>query len=126
MGRSAVRGIRGAINVAQNTKSEIISATRELLIKMAKANHVKKEDIVSVFFSMTTDLDAVYPAVAARELGWTAVPLMCSVELPVSGSMPLCIRVLIQINTETVQQDIKHIYLREARSLRADLFEDNT
>ncbi len=126
MGRSAVRGIRGAINVAQNSKSEIISATRELLIKMAKANHVKKEDIVSIFFTMTTDLDAVYPAVAAREMGWTTVPLMCSVEVPVSGSMPLCIRVLMQINTETVQQDIKHIYLRETRSLRADLFEDNT
>jgi chorismate mutase len=126
VGRSAVRGIRGAINVSQNNKCEIISSTRELLIKMAKANHVKKEDISSIIFTMTADLDAVYPAAAARELGWITVPLLCAVEVSVPDSLPQCIRVLMQINTELSQQEIIHIYLREARQLRADLVTDNT
>jgi chorismate mutase len=126
VGRSAVRGIRGAINVSNNTKCEIIPATRELLIKMAKANHVKKEDISSIFFTMTADLDAVYPAAAARELGWINVPLLCAVEVSVPDSLPQCIRILMQVNTELSQQEIIHIYLREARQLRADLVTDNT
>ena len=126
MGRSAVRGIRGAINVSQNTKAEIITATRELLIKMAKANHVKKEDIASIFFTMTSDLDAAYPAAAARELGWIAVPLLGAVEVSVPDSIALCIRILMQVNTELSQQEIIHVYLREARVLRADLITDNT
>lgn len=126
MGRCVVRGVRGAINVMQNSRAEILSSTRELLIKMAKANGVRKEDIASIFFSVTGDLNAVFPAEAARELGWTEVPLFCAVEIPVPGSLPLCIRVLFHINTELPQSAIKHIYLREARVLRADLAANNT
>lgn len=126
MGRSVVRGIRGAINISQNSESEITGATRELLIKMAKANYVKQEDIVSIFFTLTSDLNAAFPATAARELGWIHVPLLCSVEVDVPNAMPLCIRVMMQVNTELTQKQVKHIYLREARSLRADLAMDNT
>ena len=126
VGRSVVRGIRGAINVSQNSAGEITQATRELLIKMAKANQVKKEDIASVYFTLTPDLNAVFPASAARELGWDNVPLLGAVEVDVPGALAFCIRVLMLINTENSQAQIKHIYLREARSLRADLTNDNT
>ena len=126
MGCCMVRGVRGAINVTQNTKSEIYSATQELLIKMSEANKVKKEDITSIFFTMTADLNAAYPAAKARELGYIDVPLLCGVEVSVPDSLPFCIRVLMLINTELGQKEIKHIYLREARNLRADLAMDNT
>lgn len=127
VGRSVVvRGIRGAINVSQDSSPEILGATRELLIKMAKANHVKKEDIASIFFTMTPDLKAVFPAAAARELGWTDVPLLGAVEVDVPGALAFVIRVLMHVNTELSQAEIKHIYLREARDLRADLVRDNT
>lgn len=126
MGRSVVRGIRGAINVSQNSSSEILQATRELLVKMVKANHVKKEDIASIFFTLTPDLNATYPASAARELGWTDVPLFCAVEIDVPGALAFCIRILMHVNTELKQPEVKHIYLRDARTLRADLFPDNT
>jgi chorismate mutase len=120
-----VRAIRGAINVTENTESEIIEATRELLNKIAQANNLEKEDIISVFFTLTSDLNAVFPAVAARELGWNEVPLLCAVETDVPGAMAFCVRVMMHINTELSQSQIKHIYLREARNLRADLA-DNT
>jgi chorismate mutase len=121
-----VRGIRGAISVTQNSASEIHQATRELLIKMAKANQVKKEDIASIFFTLTPDLNAAYPAAAARELGWIHVPLICAVEVDVPQALPYCIRVLMHVNTELAQSAVKPIYLREARGLRVDLFPDNT
>jgi chorismate mutase len=123
---SAVRGIRGAINVSANSKAEIHQATRELLGKMSKANQVKKEDIASIYFTMTPDLTAAYPATAARELGWIHVPLICAVEIDVPEALPFCIRILMLVNTELSQSAIKHIYLREARALRADLISDNT
>lgn len=126
MGGSVVRGIRGAINVSQNSACEITQATRELLTKMAKANQVKKEDIASIFFTLTPDLNAVFPATAARELGWNNVPLIGSIEVDVPGSLAFCIRILIHINTTKTQSEIKHIYLRDARKLRADLTDDNT
>lgn len=125
MGR-VVRGIRGAINVAENSASEILIATRELLMEMAKANHVKLEDVASTFFTLTPDLNAVFPAAAARELGWTDVPLFCAVEVDVPGALAFCIRVLMLVNTELGQPEVKHIYLREARSLRVDLTHNNT
>lgn len=125
MGCSVVRGIRGAITVTENTESDIIEATRELLVKIVQTNNVQKEDIVSVFFTLTPDLTAVFPAVAARELGWTEVPLLCSVEADVQGAMAFCVRIMMHVNTELAQSQVKHIYLREARNLRADLA-DNT
>lgn len=126
MGCSVVRGVRGAINVSQNSSAEILQATRELLIKMAKANHVKEEDIASIFFTLTPDLNAVFPAAAARDLGWTNVPLLCAAEVDVPGALAFCIRVLMHVNTQLSQPEVKHIYLREARQLRADLITDNT
>ena len=126
MGRCVVRGIRGAITVAENSAAEILQATRELLIKMAKANQIKPEQIAGIIFSATPDLYAAVPAAAARELGWTYVPLFDTVEIAVPGALPRCIRVLMLVNTELGQAAVKHIYLREARSLRQDLTPDNT
>lgn len=125
MGSSVVRGIRGAINVAENNKAEILEATRELLVKITQENNVQKEDIVSVFFTLTPDLNAVFPAAAARELGWDEVPLLCASEVDVPGALSFCIRVMMHVNTTLHQSQVRNIYLREARNLRADLA-DNT
>jgi len=119
-----VRGIRGAITVNNNTKEEIIKFTKELLITLQKENDFKIEDIVSVFFSVTPDLNAAFPARAARELGWKQVPLFDMQEIGVSGSLPRCIRILIQINCSKNQTEIKHCYLRGARILRKDLVKE--
>jgi len=116
-----VRGIRGAITVNSNTKEEIIEKTKELLITLKKENDFKIEDITSIFFSVTSDLNAVFPAQAARELGWKQVPLFDMQEIEVPGSMPRCIRILIQINCQKSQKEIKHCYLRGATILRKDL-----
>ncbi|NLZ93856.1 MAG: chorismate mutase [Firmicutes bacterium] len=126
MGCSVVRGIRGAITVPENSKAEILQATKELLHKMAVANNVQQQEIVSIIFSATPDLTACFPAAAARELGWTHVPLLDTVEMNVPGSLPLCIRVLMHVNTHMNQVEVKHIYLREASLLRPDLSLDNT
>lgn len=126
MGGSLVRGIRGAINVSQNDKLEIIQATTELLTKMVEENNLEKEAIASIFFTLTPDLNAAFPAAAARKLGWIDVPLLGSVEVDVPEALAFCIRVLMLVNTDLRQNELKHIYLREARSLRVDLANDNT
>jgi chorismate mutase len=126
VGCCAVRGVRGAVSIANNTKQDIVLNTRQLLVKMVEANQIQKEDIAGIFFTMTPDLNAVFPAEAARELGWTEVPLICSVEIAVPDSLKRCVRVMMYINTEASQKEVKHIYLGEARSLRADLLTDNT
>ena len=117
-----VRGIRGAITVNSNTKEEIIEITKELLIVLLRENNFKIEDIVNVFFSATPDLNAAFPAQAARELGWNRVPLLDMQEIEVPGSLPKCIRILIQINCQKSQTEIKHCYLKGAKILREDLF----
>jgi chorismate mutase len=118
----SLRGIRGATTVNENQASEILAATRELLKAILSANPgVKLSDLSTVWFTCTHDLDAAYPAQAARELGWTQVPLMCACEIPVPGSLPRCIRVLLQWNTDQPQDSIRHVYLRDAISLRPDL-----
>lgn len=117
----ACRGIRGAISVESNTEEAILAATRRLLERMMEANEVRVEDLASVIFTMTSDLDAVYPAVAARALGWVHTPLMCVQEMAVPGSLPRCIRVLLHWNTDRSTRDIQHIYLGEAQRLRPDL-----
>jgi chorismate mutase len=119
-----VRGIRGAITVGSNTKEEIIEKTKELLITLKKENGFKIEDITSVFFSATPDLNAAFPARAARELGWNRVPLFDMKEIEVPGSLPRCIRILIQINCQKSQTEIKHCYLRGAEILRKDLVKE--
>ena len=120
-----VRGIRGAITVNSNTKEEIIEITKELLITLQRENNFKIEDIVSVFFSATSDLNAAFPAQAARELGWDRIPLFDMQEIEVPGSLPRCIRILVQINCQKSLQEIKHCYLRGAKILRKDLIKKN-
>ncbi len=115
------RGIRGAICVDINDAGAIVAATRELLERIVAANSVAAEDIAAVIFTATPDLDAAYPARAARDMGWTAVPLMCMQEMAVVGSLPRCIRVLVLWNTDRPADQIRHVYLGKARTLRPDL-----
>ena len=119
-----VRGIRGAITVNSNKKEEIIERTKELLIALLRENNFKIEDLVSILFSATPDLNAAFPARAARELGWNRVPLLDMQEIEVPESLPKCIRVLIQINCQKSQTEIKHCYLRGAEILRKDLVKE--
>lgn len=105
----------------ENEAGAILSATAELLREIVAANDMDEQDIASVLFTVTPDLDAVYPAVAARHMGWTRTALLCLPEMPVPGSLPRCIRVLIHWNTERSIDEIRHVYLREARRLRPDL-----
>jgi chorismate mutase len=117
-----IRGIRGAAVAPSNTPQAILEATQELLQALLAANpSLLVEDIASAFFTLTPDLDAVHPAHAARQLGWTQVPLLCAQEIPVPGSLPRCIRVLIHWNTPLPQPEIRHIYLGAAAALRPDL-----
>ena len=119
-----VRGIRGAITVDSNNKEEIIKKTKELLVTLKKENDFMIEDIVSTFFSVTPDLNAAFPAQAARELNWDRVPLFDMKEIDVPGSLPRCIRILVQINCQKSQAEMKHCYLRGARILRKDLMNE--
>jgi len=116
-----LRGIRGATTVEDNTKEAILQATDELLQAIIQANGVERDDVASVFFSTTPDLDAEFPAVAARNLGWTKVALMCAHEMNVPGSLPMCLRILMHVNTSKAPAEIEFVYLRGARVLRPDL-----
>jgi chorismate mutase len=117
---TACRGIRGATTVTENDASAILDATRELLEQIIAENDVCEEDVASVLFTATPDLDAAYPAVAARRLGWTRTSLICTQEMVVQGSLSRCIRVLVHWNTDRAIDEIHHVYLREARHLRPD------
>jgi chorismate mutase len=116
-----LRGIRGAIDVSANEKQEILGATRELLQELLTQNLVKIEEIAAILFSVTADLNAAFPAEAARQLGWSRVPLMCFREIDVPGSLPRCVRVLMFVNSKKTPEEIRHIYLRGAMALRKDL-----
>ncbi len=118
---SKTRGIRGAIRVDDNTNDSIFKATRILLKEIIDANEIVVDDIASIFFTATVDLDADYPAYAARDLGWTSVPLLCAREMDVPGGMTRVIRVLLHVNTVKSQTEINHRYLGETRKLRPDL-----
>ncbi|MBB5172887.1 chorismate mutase [Texcoconibacillus texcoconensis] len=116
------RGIRGATTVEVNQKGDILTASRILLQEMIERNHVEPEDISHVIFTVTNDLDAAFPASAIRDFeGFRHVPVMCSQEIPVPNSLSRCIRVMMVTNTEKNQDEIHHIYHREATSLRPDL-----
>ncbi|OHD68679.1 MAG: chorismate mutase [Spirochaetes bacterium RBG_16_49_21] len=117
----AVRGIRGATTADSNTSDEVIAKTKELLLSLVRHNHLDVEDIASVIFSVTNDLDAEFPAVAGRELGWAHTPLFCTMEMEVPQSLPCCIRVLLHVNSEKRQDDMVHVYLHGAKKLRPDL-----
>ncbi len=116
-----VRGIRGATTVDENSEEAILKATRELLEQMAEANNVEPDEIAALLFTATPDLTAVFPAEAARQLNWAAVPLMSATEIDVPGALPQCIRVLMLWNAARSQEQITHIYLRRATALRPDL-----
>ena len=115
------RGIRGAITVDANQQEAILAATRKLLAHIVETNDLKVDDVASVIFTATPDLDVAAPARAAREMGWTGVPLLCMQEMAVAGALPRCIRVLIHWNTGRPQDQIHHVYLGGARVLRPDL-----
>lgn len=118
-----VRAIRGATTVEKNDKEEIWAATEEMLAEIIKANNLVQEDMISITFTLTPDLNACYPAVRAREMGFTNVPLMNMCELPVPGALEKCIRVIVETNSDKSLDDIKHIYLKGAKRLRPDLSE---
>ncbi len=114
------RGIRGATTVEHNEREAMLAATGELLQTIIQRNELRIEDIASVLFTVTDDLDAVFPAVAARSLGWTEVPLMCAREIPVDNSLGKCIRVLLHVNTMRSAADMQHVYMGGAVSLRPE------
>jgi chorismate mutase len=117
----SVRGIRGATTADANTREAIFDATKEMLGEIIGANGVESSEIAAVFFAATPDLNAAYPAEAARQLGWNAVPLLSFADLDVPGSVPKCLRVLLLWNTTRGQEEIVHVYLRGAVGLRPDL-----
>jgi chorismate mutase len=117
-----IRGIRGATTVETDQPDKTLAATQELLDAILHANPaLRTEDIASAFFTTTDDLVSVHPALAARQMGWDHVPMICACEIPVPGGLPRCIRVLIHWNTDCAQSAIHQIYLREAVNLRPDL-----
>ena len=116
-----VRGIRGATTVDRNDAAEIREATQELLKLILLENALCTDDLVSAIFTVTSDLNADFPASSAREIGWELVPLLCATEIPVPSGLPHCIRVLIHVNTTRCQTEIRHIFLRNATALRKDL-----
>ncbi len=117
-----VRGIRGATTVERNTREAILDATTELLQLLIDANDIDPDDVASAIFTTTPDLNAEFPAVAARQyFGWTHVALSCGHEMAVPGSLPMCLRILLHVNTDRRQDEVVHVYARGARVLRPDL-----
>ncbi|NQU31575.1 MAG: chorismate mutase [Anaerolineae bacterium] len=122
-----LRGIRGATTISQDSESEVLEATTEILEEIMAANPtLQPEDVASAFFTVTTDIRSAFPARAAEKNGWRNVPRICAQEIPVEGSTPLCIRVLLLWNTELNQNEIKHVYIKGAKNLRPDLIESQT
>jgi len=115
------RGVRGATTVQTDDRDEILAATRQLLALMIRRNGIDSKNVGSAIFTVTKDLAAEFPALAARQLGWIEVPLLCAYELSVPDSLPKCIRVLVHWNTNKDQSEIQHVYLHEAEKLRPDL-----
>ena len=115
------RGVRGATTADSNTSDDILAATRQLLALLIRLNDIRPEDVASATFTVTKDLDAEFPAVAARQLGWLHVPLLCGYELSVPGSLSKCVRILLHWNTEKAADEITHVYIKDAVRLRPDL-----
>ena len=115
-----VCGIRGATTVQENTPEAILGATTELLTELMRTNGFQAGDVASAFFTTTRDLNAEFPAVAANRMGWTDAALLCGHEMDVPGSLAMCLRVLLHVNTEKQQRELNHIYLRGAKALRPD------
>lgn len=123
MNAERVRAIRGATSVTHDGPEQIIEATIELVGELLERNGLEADDLISLVFTCTTDLTSEFPAVAARQLGLSGVPLLCAQEIPVPGSLERCIRVLVHCYAPAARV-IRHVYLREARRLRLDLIED--
>jgi chorismate mutase len=119
-GPLACRGIRGATTADANTAEDMLEATDEMMRVLIALNDLRAEDVASAYFTTTPDLNATFPAVAAREIGWLEVPLICGHEMTVTGSLQKCIRVLLHVNTRKTAAEIKHVYLKGARQLRAE------
>lgn len=118
---NACRGVRGATTVAADDRDQILTATRQMLALMIRRNGIRGTDVASVLFTVTNDLSAEFPALAARQLGWLEVPLLCGYEISVPNGLPRCIRVLVHWNTDQPQAEIHHVYLHGAKKLRPDL-----
>lgn len=118
---AAVRAIRGATTVDEDTKQQVTSRTQELITAMLERNRVSKDDLISVVFTATDDVHSMFPATAAREIGLGDVPLLCARELDVDGATPRCIRVMMHVNTDMSRTELHHVYLEGARGLRDDL-----
>jgi chorismate mutase len=121
-----VRGIRGATTAGEDTPEAILDATEELVKEIVAANGIRSEDVASALFTVTPDLHAEFPAAAARRMGWTMVPLLNFTEIGVPGRLERCIRVLLHVNTDRAQNEMIHVYLRDAVSLRPDLVSRST
>jgi chorismate mutase len=120
--KSLIRGIRGATTVNENVESVILKATDELLHEMIRQNDIQPENVVQVIMTVTQDLTTAFPAKALRSIdGWTYVPVMCMLEIPVPNSLEKCIRVMMTVQTDEKQENIQHVYLNEAVKLRPDL-----
>jgi chorismate mutase len=115
------RGVRGATTADANAREDILRATRQLLALMIRQNGIQPDDVGSALFTTSPDLNAEFPALAARQLGWLNVPMMCGHEMSVPGSLQRCVRVLLNWNTDKSPQEIKHVYIKDAMQLRPDL-----
>jgi chorismate mutase len=119
--RTVCRGVRGATTVEANTRDAILKATRQLLALMIRRNEIDSSDVASAVFTVTRDVNAEFPALAARQMGWLDVPLLCGYEVEVPGSLGLCVRILLHWNTTKSQKEIHHVYIHDAIALRPDL-----
>ncbi|CAM3885699.1 chorismate mutase [Mesobacillus zeae] len=119
-----IRGIRGAITVKDNTEREIVASAGRVISELISKNKINPEKVASVFISVTEDLTAAFPAKALRSFpGWSHVPVMCMKEIPVPSSLAMCIRVMLHVDTEMAQEEVKHVYMGGAKGLRPDLLE---
>jgi chorismate mutase len=117
----SVRAIRGAVQVDADEREAILEATTELVAAVMERNDLTPDDVISVLFTVTPDLTAEFPALAARKIGFHAVPLMCATEIPVPGAMPRVVRLMAHVETDSSRADIQHVYLRGAMALRLDI-----
>ena len=116
-----VRAIRGALQVDADDRDAILEATAELVTAVISRNDLTTDDVISVLFTVTPDLTAEFPALAARKIGFHAVPLMCATEIPVRGAMPRVVRLMAHVETDRSRSEIQHVYLRGAAALRLDI-----
>ncbi len=116
-----VRGLRGATTVDKDSVEQVTERSQELIVRLMERNELVEDDIVSALFTTTADVTSIFPATAIREIGFGAVPLLCAAEIAVPGAMPLCIRVLLHVNTTRTRDEIHHVYLHGAQGLRDDL-----